>query len=123
MVLIRRSQNGEDIKYTLTKQQVKEILSDEEKYYFAQEGETNSWRTIDFNNDRKGFGYIFYKNNSDAYIKERMEISSLQNINIIPILNEGYFMCKKGEEIKEEETPKPKSKQSTYKGKSKKKNL
>ncbi|MBQ5568932.1 MAG: hypothetical protein IIT45_00570 [Treponema sp.] len=27
-------QNGEDIKYTLTKQQVKEILSDEEKYYF-----------------------------------------------------------------------------------------
>ena len=26
-------QNGEDIKYTLTKQQVKEILSDEEKYY------------------------------------------------------------------------------------------
>ena len=50
-----------------------------------------------------------------------MEISSLQNINIIPILNEGYFMCKKGEEAKEEETPKPKSKQSTYKGKSKKK--
>ena len=93
----------------------------EEKYYFAQEGEPNSWRAIDFNNDRKGFGYIFYKNNSDAYIKERMEISSLQNINIIPILNEGYFMCKKGEEIKEEETPKPKSKQSTYKGKSKKK--
>ena len=27
-------QNGEDIKYTLTKQQVKENLSDEEKYYF-----------------------------------------------------------------------------------------
>jgi len=27
-------QNGEDIKYTLSKQQVKEILSDEEKYYF-----------------------------------------------------------------------------------------
>jgi len=92
----------------------------EEKYYFAQEGEPSSWRTIDFNNDRKGFGYIYYKNNSDAFIRERMEISSLQNVNIIPLLNEGYFMSKNGEEIKEEEQ-KPKSKQTTNKGKSKKK--
>ena len=92
----------------------------EDKYYFAQEGEPSSWRTIDFNNDRKGFGYIYYKNNSDAFIRERMEISSLQNVNIIPLLNEGYFMGKNGEEIKEEEQ-KPKSKQTTNKGKSKKK--
>ena len=92
----------------------------EDKYYFAQEGEPSSWRTIDFNNDRKGFGYIYYKNNSDAFIRERMEISSLQNVNIIPLLNEGYFMSKKGEEIIEEEQ-KPKSKQTTNKGKSKKK--
>ena len=92
----------------------------EEKYYFAQEGEPSSWRTIDFNNDRKGFGYIYYKNNSDAFIKERMEISSLQNVNIIPLLNEGYFMSKSGEQVLEEE-PKPKSKQTTNKGKSKKK--
>ena len=49
-----------------------------------------------------------------------MEISSLQNVNIIPLLNEGYFMGKNGEEIKEEEQ-KPKSKQTTNKGKSKKK--
>ena len=92
----------------------------EDKYYFAQEGEPISWRTIDFNNDRKGFGYIYYKNNSDAFIRERMEISSLQNVNIIPLLNEGYFMSKNGEEIQEEEQ-KPKSKQTTNKGKSKKK--
>ena len=92
----------------------------EEKYYFAQEGEPSSWRTIDFNNDKKGFGYIYYKNNSDAFIKERMEISSLQNVNIIPLLNEGYFMSKSGEQVLEEE-PKPKSKQTTNKGKSKKK--
>ena len=95
----------------------------EEKYYFAQEGEPNSWRTIHFDNDRKGFGYIFYKNNSDAYIKERIEISSLQNINIIPFLKDGYFMSKKGEEVKEEiveEEKKPKSKQNTFKGKTKK---
>ena len=75
----------------------------EEKFYFAQEGETSSWRTIDFNNDRKDFGYFYYKNNSDAFIKERIEISSLQNVNCIPLLNGGYFMGKNGEEIKEEE--------------------
>ena len=33
----------------------------EEKFYFAQEGETSSWRTIDFNNDRKDFGYFIIK--------------------------------------------------------------
>jgi hypothetical protein len=95
----------------------------EEKYYFAQEGEPTSYRVIYFNNDKKGFGYIYYKNNSDAYIKERMEITSLQNINIIPLLNNGYFMCRKGEEVKEEEKEeiKPKTKQNTVKGKTKKK--
>ena len=95
----------------------------EEKYSFAQEGEPNSWRVIHFDNDRRGFGYLFYKNNSDAYIKERMEITSLQNINIIPLLKEGYFMCRKGEEQQEEEKEekeiKPKTKQNTFKGKSK----
>ena len=94
----------------------------QEKYLFAQEGEPNSWRTIHFDNDRSGFGYLFYKNNSDAYIKERMEITSLHNVNIIPLLKAGYFMCRKGEEEKEEEKEeeiKPKTKQNTYKGKGK----
>ena len=95
----------------------------EEKYCFAQEGEPTSWRTIHFDNDKKGFGYIFYKNNSDAYIKERIEISSLQNVNIIPLLKEGYFMCKNGEEKLEDqkEEEKLKVKQNTFKGKTKKK--
>ena len=94
----------------------------EEKYHFAQEGEPSSWRTIYFDNDRKGFGYIFYKNNSDAYIKERIEISSLINVNIIPFLRDGFFMSKKGGELnEEEEEKKPKQKQNTFKGKAKKK--
>ena len=92
----------------------------EDKYYFAQEGEPSSYRVIYFNNDKKGFGYIYYKNNSDAYIKERMEITSLQNINIIPLLSYGYFMCRKGEEVNEEEKD-PKTKQNAVKGKTKKK--
>ena len=86
----------------------------EDKYYFAQEGEPNSWRSINFNNDKNGFGYIFYKNNSDAYIKERIEISSLKNVNIIPMLKDGYFMqnpnLEQSEEIKEEIKPKSKNK-------------
>ena len=86
----------------------------DDKYYFAQEGEPNSWRSINFNNDKNGFGYIFYKNNSDAYIKERIEISSLKNVNIIPMLKDGYFMqnpnLEQSEEIKEEIKPKSKNK-------------
>ena len=86
----------------------------DDKYYFAREGEPNSWRSINFNNDKNGFGYIFYKNNSDAYIKERIEISSLKNVNIIPMLKDGYFMqnpnLEQSEEIKEEIKPKSKNK-------------
>ena len=86
----------------------------DDKYYFAQEGEPNSWRSINFNNDKNGFGYIFYKNNSDAYIKERIEISSLKNVNIIPMLKDGYFLqnpnLEQSEEIKEEIKPKSKNK-------------
>ena len=86
----------------------------DDKYYFAQEGEPNSWRSINFNNDKNGFGYIFYKNNSDAYIKERIEISSLKNVNIVPMLKDGYFMqnpnLEQSEEIKEEIKPKSKNK-------------
>ena len=86
----------------------------DDKYYFAQEGEPNSWRSINFNNDKNGFGYIFYKNESDAYIKERIEISSLKNVNIVPMLKDGYFMqnpnLEQSEEIKEEIKPKSKNK-------------
>ena len=91
----------------------------EDKYFFAQEGEPNSWRCINFNNDKNGFGYIFYKNMSDAYIKERIEVTSLKNVNIIPLLQDGFFISNPNiieEETKTEES-KPKSKNNTYKGK------
>ena len=90
----------------------------DDKYFFAQEGEPSSWRCINFNNDKNGFGYIFYKNMSDAYIKERIEVSSLKNVNIIPLLKDGFFMSNPNllEEETKEET-KPKSKNNTFKGK------
>ena len=94
----------------------------EDKYFFAQEGEPNSWRCINFNNDKNGFGYIFYKNTSDAYIKERIEVSSLKNVNIIPLLQDGFFISNPDlieEETKPEtkEESKPKSKNNTFKSK------
>ena len=93
--------------------------NEEDKYYFAQEGEPSSYRSINFNNDKSGFGYIFYKNESDAYIKERIEVSSLKNVNIIPILKDGYFMLNPNmeEKIEIKEEYKPKSKNNTFKGK------
>ena len=85
-----------------------------DKYYFAQEGEAKSFRVINFDNNSTGFGYIYYKNESDAYLRERAEISSLENVVIIPFFKNGY--CISEEKGQDEEKPtvlrgaKPKSK-------------
>ena len=63
-----------------------------EKVDFAAEGEPDSWRIINFDNDKKGFGYIQYQNNSDAYLKERFVFKTLKNIVIIPYLQNGFFI-------------------------------
>jgi len=76
-----------------------------DKYYFAQEGEAKSFRVINFDNNSTGFGYIYYKNDSDAYLRERAEISSLQNVIIIPFLKNGY--CISEDKEKEEDEDKP----------------
>ena len=95
--------------------------SDEEKYFFAREGEPTSWRTINFNNDKNGLGYIFYNNESDAYIKERIEISSIKNVNIIPLLKNGFFISNpsevKSDVIANNEDPNSKSKNNTHRSK------
>ena len=95
--------------------------NDEEKYFFAQEGEPTSWRTINFNNDKNGLGYIFYNNESDAYIKERIEISSIKNVNIIPLLKNGFFISNpsevKSDVIANKEDPNSKSKNNTHRSK------
>ena len=71
-----------------------------DKYYFAQEGEAKSFRVINFDNNTNGFGYIYYKNESDAFLRERAEISSLQNVVIIPFLKNGYCISEEREEEK-----------------------
>ena len=62
-----------------------------ERYYFVQEGERTSYRVINFDDSRCGFGYIFYENNSEAFIRERVSIKELENVNIIPMLKKGKF--------------------------------
>ena len=73
-----------------------------EKYKFSNEGENNTFRVINFESNRNGFGYIYYENNSDAYLRERVKITSLININIIPILKSGQF-AKENKEKEDEE--------------------
>ena len=74
-----------------------------EKYRFANEGENSSWRVINFDNNRNGYGYIYYNNNSDAFLRERIKITSLININLIPILKNGKFNIENFEKEEENE--------------------
>ena len=74
-----------------------------EKYRFANEGENSSWRVINFDNNRNGYGYIYYDNNSDAFLRERIKITSLININLIPILKNGKFNIENFEKEEENE--------------------
>lgn len=76
--------------------------TEDEKHYFGKEGESSSFRTIHFDDDKKGYGYIYYQNNSDAYIRERIEIPTLINVNIIPELKDGYIISKEGEDKKKD---------------------
>ena len=77
-----------------------------DKYYFAQEGEAKSFRVFNFDNNSKGFWYIYYKNDNDPYLRERAEISSLQNVIIIPFLKNGYCISEvKDKEEEDEDKP------------------
>ena len=78
----------------------------QDKYYFSHEGEAKSFRVINFDNNNCGFGYIYYKNDSDAYLRERAEISSLQNVILIPFMKNGFLASsEKEKEKKEPEKP------------------
>ena len=76
-----------------------------DKHRFANEGENDSWRVAAFDNDRTGFGYIYYENNSDAYLRERAKITSLVNVNLVPLFKSGRFpenATKEGEDTEDE---------------------
>lgn len=68
---------------------------------FAKENENETLRSISFEQDNQGYGYIYYENNSDAFLKERITIVQLDNVNIIPILQKGQLFQR--DRIEEEE--------------------
>ena len=77
----------------LIKSQANE-LDGNDKYTFVNEGEKTSWRAVKFDDTSKSsYGFIYYHNNSDAFIRERLTINELYNVNIIPMLKEGQFMA------------------------------
>ena len=76
-----------------------------DKHRFANEGENDTWRVAYFDNDRSGFGYIYYENNSDAFLRERAKITSLVNVNLVPLMKNGHFpesATKEGEDTEDE---------------------
>ena len=72
--------------------------------YIALYGDPDSWIAIKLDNDRRGYGYIPYKNNSDAFFERKIKILKLKNITIIPFL-EGHnlqeFNSNKHKKMKE----------------------
>ena len=48
------------------------------KMYIASYGYPDSWIAIKLDNDRRGYGYIRYKNNSDAFFERKIEILKLK---------------------------------------------
>lgn len=58
-------------------------------YYFEEEGEKTTWRSISFEQDAGAYGYICYENNSDAFIHEHLTFTKFYNLNLIPILEDG----------------------------------
>lgn len=69
---------------------------------FSQENENDTWRAISFEQNTHSYGYIYYKNNSDAYLKEKLTFLELENVNIIPILRKGQMFQKDAIEEEEE---------------------
>ena len=63
-----------------------------DKYYFGQEGERDSYRAINFENSSSGFGYIFYNNKSDAFLRDRIHFVELEHVNVVPILKKGQLL-------------------------------
>jgi hypothetical protein len=61
------------------------------KYFFEEEGEKDSWRAISFEKGSGAYGYILYENNSDGFIHEHLTITEFYNVNLIPILGNGML--------------------------------
>lgn len=68
---------------------------EENKYYFEEEGEKEAFR-VPFFDQKSAYGYIYYENNSDGYIKELITFTELHNVSIMPLLRRGQLSSLKG---------------------------
>jgi len=83
-----------DAKDDIFKEFIKNVMFDAasknpEKYFFTEEGEPTSWRSISFGKEAGAYGYIVYNNTSDCYINEELNLTQYLNINLIPIVGKG----------------------------------
>ena len=58
------------------------------KHYFKDEGEPDSWRSIYFPKNYRGFGYIVIHNMSKGYIYEKLTFTKFKNVNLISLIDE-----------------------------------
>ena len=54
-------------------------------HHFIEEGEKDAWRSISFESDN---GYISYYNPTEATLHERITITSLYGLNLVPIFDD-----------------------------------
>jgi hypothetical protein len=56
-------------------------------YYFTEEKEKDTWRSISFEKEAGAYGFIAYENKSDAFIHEHLKFTQFYNLNLIPVLD------------------------------------
>lgn len=64
-------------------------IKNQDRYYFTDEGESESFRTISFEKEGGTYGYFYYENNSEGWINEYINFNQFENINLIPLLGNG----------------------------------
>ena len=61
------------------------IKNNHKIHHFIEEGEKDAWRSISFESDN---GYISYYNPTEATLHERITITSLYGLNLVPIFDD-----------------------------------
>jgi len=84
-----RIKNPKDIMYKLMTSQA--LSFPDNKYYFVEENESKTWRNSRLDDEDGAYGFIYYDNQSEGYIHEKMTFTKLENVNLIPFLDENGF--------------------------------
>ena len=69
-------------------------INDKKKDHFYNENEVTTWRCLNFEHETEAYGYMVYKNDSYALIKEKISFTALSNIQILPLIKQGQDKLK-----------------------------